>query len=78
MPSNITITGYKTYVTKQGDSYDLLALREYGEEKMAHHIINANPDLCDCVIFDAGITLQIPLLDTTDLPSTLPPWRRGQ
>ena len=71
------ITGYKTYVTKQGDAYDLLALREYGEERLANYIIDANPEYVDVLIFEAGVTLSVPTLDTTETPQTLPPWRRG-
>lgn len=77
MATNTTITGYKTYVTKEGDAFDLLALREYGEETMSKYIINANLDYCDVLIFDAGVTLKIPILTSVDIPSTLPPWRRG-
>lgn len=77
MPSNTKITGYKTYVTKAGETFDLLALREYGEERRANYIMEANLEYCDVLIFDAGVTLTIPIIETTDIPSTLPPWRRG-
>lgn len=77
MPDS-TITGYNYRVTVYGDTFDGIALSEYNEEKMAHYIINANPDYSDVLIFDAGITLKIPIVESVDLPDTLPPWRRGQ
>lgn len=72
----VTIIDYKEYVTKEGDAFDIIALMEYDEEKMAHYIIKENPDYCDVLTFDAGVVLQIPILETTNIPDTLPPWRR--
>lgn len=77
MPDRL-ISGYQTYYTVQGDTFDLIALMQYNDEKLAHHIITANPDYCDVLIFDAGIKLQLPVFDDVVLPGTLPPWRRGQ
>lgn len=75
MPSMI-IRGYRERITVEGDSFDGIALAEYGEEKMSHYIINANLDYSDVLIFDAGITLKIPILQGAETPTTLPPWRR--
>ena len=58
------IIGYKTYTTREGDTFDALALAMYGEERLAHRIIKFNPDTADVVVFDT--------------PETLPPWRRGE
>ena len=66
------------HVTAGGDTFDLLALRYYNDEKLAGAIIQANPDYCDMLIFDAGITLTIPDVSTVTLPETLPPWRRDE
>ena len=35
------ISGYYTYTTQEGDTFDLLALDMYDDEKMAHYIIQA-------------------------------------
>lgn len=72
----VTIVGYKSYVTSEGEAFDSIALQEYDEEKMAHYIIKENPDYCDVLTFEAGVVLQIPILETTNIPDTLPPWRR--
>lgn len=67
---------YQEYVTKQGDTYDALALDAYDDERMASHIIQANLQYMDTLIFDAGIKLRLPVLDNVERPATLPPWRR--
>ncbi len=72
----INITGYSDYYTAEGDTFDRIALDFYNEEKLAYLIINANPNDCDVLIFDAGVYLRIPTIDTVDYPDTLPPWRR--
>jgi phage tail protein X len=66
------------HITAEGDTFDGLALFYYGDEKMASEIIQANPDYCDTLIFEAGITLTIPAVSTVTLPETLPPWRREE
>jgi phage tail protein X len=71
------ITGYKTIKTVEGDTFDGLALKFYGEETQASLIISANPDYCATLIFDAGVTIRIPIVEDVQLPETLPPWRRG-
>ena len=65
-----------TYITIEGDTFDSLALRFYNDEKLASTIIQANPDYCDTLIFEAGISLSIPAAAAVVLPETLPPWRR--
>lgn len=71
-----TVNGYKEYITRAGDNFDLIAIAAYDEEKMASYIIQENPLHMDTLIFEAGIKLKIPVLNKTEIPSTLPPWRR--
>lgn len=66
----------RKHITVTGDSFDKLALTYYNNEKLASAIIQANPDYCDTLIFDAGVSLEIPDVSTVTLPETLPPWRR--
>lgn len=70
------VNEYKEYMTRAGDTFDLLAIAAYDEEKMASYIIQANPLHTGTIIFGAGIKLKIPILNQTEKPSTLPPWRR--
>lgn len=72
-----TIIDYQTYKTAQGDTFDSIALAFYYDEMKASLIIEANPDYCDVLIFDAHIELKIPIIDGTTTPETLPPWRRN-
>lgn len=65
------------YTTRQGDTFDELALQVYDSEKRAHLLIEANPDYADVLTFDAGTVLTIPVNDDIVLPETLAPWRRG-
>ena len=67
---------YTEYITRSGDTYDLLAIAAYNDEKMASHIIKANPRHMKTLVFEEGVVLKIPELDKTKLPSSLPPWRR--
>ena len=67
-----------THITVEGDTFDNLALQYYDDEKLSSAIIQANPDYCDTLIFEAGITLIIPAVSTVALPETLPPWRREE
>ena len=67
-----------TYITVEGDTFDSIALHFYNNEKLASTIIQANPDYCDTLIFDAGVSLIIPEAAAAVMPETLPPWRRGE
>jgi phage tail protein X len=71
------VTAYKEYTTREGDTFDALALEMYGEESLAHYIIEFNPDYADVLIFDANVALRLPIVEDAELPETLPPWRRG-
>ncbi len=71
------IIGYNRIETAEGDTFDALALEFYNDEQKASQIIAENPDYCDVLIFEAGVTLWIPVVDEVELPETLPPWRRG-
>lgn len=66
------------HITSEGETFDSLALQYYGEERLASTIIQANPDYCDTLIFEAGVLLYIPSASTVEMPNTLPPWRRGE
>lgn len=70
------VTAYKEYNTREGDTFDALALEMYGEETLAHYIIEFNPDYADVLIFDANVALRLPIVEDVETPDTLPPWRR--
>lgn len=65
------------YETVEGDTFDGIAFEFYTDEKLAHVIIEANPAYADVLIFDAGIELNIPVIEEDeDTPGTAPPWRQ--
>ena len=70
------VTAYKEYTTREGDTFDALALEMYGEETLAHYIIEFNPDYADVLIFEANVQLRLPIVENVETPDTLPPWRR--
>ena len=72
----MTVTGFIDYKTREGDTFDALALSQYNNEKMAHHIIAYNPDYADVLIFEEAVRLYIPIFDRGERPETLAPWRR--
>lgn len=70
------VTAYYEYITQDGDTFDLLALDMYNDEKLSHYIIQFNPDYSDVIIFDGGIPLRLPVIENPETTSTIPPWRQ--
>lgn len=54
-----------TVVTRQGDTWDIIAKRHYGNELFMDALINANFAHRKTVIFSAGVTLYAPDIDVT-------------
>lgn len=72
------VTTYKEYTTREGDTFDALALEMYGDESLAHYIIEFNPDFADVLIFEANVALRLPIVENVETPDTLPPWRQTE
>lgn len=72
---------YDTYRARAGESFDLLALAIYGDEKYAAELMSFNPDHCGLTVFSGGETLKLPVLDIpanndeAALANTIAPWR---
>lgn len=64
------------YITKQGDTWDIIAYRVYGRENLMHKIIQANFGLRKNVLFPAGVKVVCPVLDLTEHDDNLPIWKR--
>ncbi len=62
------------YTTIQGDTWDRIARRFYGDERQMHRLLSANPAHRNVLIFSAGIVLTIPVADTTQTAAR-PPWK---
>lgn len=63
------------YTTIQGDAWDGISFKLYGDERYMNILMHANPDHAHTVIFSAGVHLAVP-----DIPvgtsNTLPPWKQ--
>ncbi|MCL2563609.1 MAG: tail protein X [Oscillospiraceae bacterium] len=66
----------KTYTTKSGDMWDLIAHEQMGSGRYTHLLLRANASLSDTVVFSDGVKLVIPEVPLA-VSATLPPWRLG-
>ncbi len=65
-----------TYITKQGDTWDLMAYDLYGDEKYMRYLLEANWPLLDTLVFSSGTKVLVPdLPEETD--EDRPFWRTG-
>lgn len=68
---------YKTkYTTIQGETWDTISEDFYDTPFKVSDLIAVNPQYADTLIFDDGVELNIPILDS-ESPDSLPPWKRG-
>lgn len=64
-----------TYETIQGDTWDLIAYKLFGDEKYMENLIVANWELLDILVFSSGTVIKVPdLPDESD--SDFPFWRQ--
>lgn len=55
------------YQTKAGDTWDSIAYEQLGSEKYMGLLLEANPELIAYVVFDSGISIQIPEIPKEDV-----------
>lgn len=70
------IDGFIKETAIQGETFDSLSYRIYGEERMSHYIRQYNEQYSDIVMFNGGEELTIPILSETESKESLAPWRR--
>jgi phage tail protein X len=64
------------HTTKAGERWDLLAWRYYGDPTDYSPIIMANPIVAIEPVFDAGISISVPILQKRSVVTAgLPPWK---
>lgn len=66
------------YVTKSGDTWDVIAKRLYGNEVFMVELMRANPEHMNVVIFPSSIRLVTPEIKAVKTTDCLPPWKRGR
>lgn len=62
------------YITKSGDTWDMIAKEVYGDEYRADILMAANPAQIETAIFSAGVELTTPAL-AEERDGLLPPWK---
>jgi hypothetical protein len=68
---------YTTYTTIEGDRWDTVAWKAYGDANRYTEIAEANRAVPLTDILPAGLTLRIPVLVEAELDTNLlPPWKR--
>jgi phage tail protein X len=67
---------YIVHITKAGERWDLLSWRYYGDPTDYQMIIMANPGVAVQPVFEAGISLAVPIVQKSGLVNVdLPPWK---
>ena len=62
------------YITKRGDTWDMIAKEVYGSEYHADVLMAANAAHIETFIFQAGVELSTPALEE-ERNGLLPPWK---
>ena len=63
-----------TYSTIQGDVWDMIAFKVYGDTDLTYLLLDANPAQVRTTVFDAGVILTVPEAPE-ETTSDMPPWR---
>lgn len=64
----------ETYTTTQGDMWDSISYKVYGDEKYMGFLMQNNLELLDIFIFGAGTVISVPELEK-EKESDMPSWR---
>jgi phage tail protein X len=67
-----------TYTTIQGDAWDAIAHKVYGDEKYTGWLMQHNLPLLDTFVFSAGTVLQTPSVPEDDDVADAPIWRSSE
>lgn len=67
----------KTYTTIQGDTWDLISYKIFGDEKYMRYLIEANWDYADVLVFSSGTVLTVPELPE-EPDEDMPFWREDE
>lgn len=67
-----------TYVTVQGDTWDMISHKLFGSTSHTSALIRANMALIDYFSFPAGIIITVPEISSGTVSSLLPPWKAAK
>ena len=65
----------RVYKTIQGDTWDGIAVKVYGDEKYMNELLEANQAYREIIIFPANVSLSLPNIQTRTA-TILPPWKK--
>lgn len=65
----------RVYKTIQGDTWDGIAVKVYGNEKYMNELLEANQAYREIIIFPANVSLSLPDIQT-QTTTILPPWKK--
>lgn len=65
----------RVYRTLQGDTWDGVAVKIYGDEKYMNTLLEANQVHRERIVFPANVILFLPDV-STQATSILPPWKK--
>lgn len=66
----------RTYTTVQGDTWDAVAYRLWGDEFLMAELLQANPGHADVLVFPAGVLLTVPDVQPRADEKELPVWMK--
>ena len=68
---------FYSYITRDGDRWDMISQKYYSNPNLYEEIIKANPEVPIEPVLDAGIKLKIPVLEESEtIQFELPPWKK--
>lgn len=71
------MTEFYSYVTKDGDRWDMISYRFYNNPNLYEEIIKANLEVSQEPVLESGIKLKIPVLEESEtIQFELPPWKK--
>ena len=65
----------RVYKTIQGDTWDGIAVKVYGDEKYMNELLEANQAYREIIIFPANVSLSLPDIQT-QTTTILPPGKK--
>lgn len=71
------MTEFYSYITKDGDRWDMISYKFYNNPNLYEEIIKANPEVPQEPVLESGIKLKIPVLEESEtIQFELPPWKK--
>nr|DAK09400.1 MAG TPA: tail protein [Caudoviricetes sp.] len=68
---------FYSYITRDGDRWDMISQKYYSNPNLYEEIIKANPEVPIEPVLEAGIKLKIPVLEESEtIQFELPPWKK--